>query len=245
MLARPSHVQGTSFRVIPNPTICPWYRAAVDLPYLLASLTQLVRDTEQDEILCTPQLNALFQSIDVIMGEYDAEPVGSSYRLLDELHDAINAIDEYLTDPKHASPFEILVILRQHIDAVVAHLHDPESEFRQLQTARPLKAERLLAHLYVNRIRAQVVVETKPKPSSSSSSTSSLTKPDEPSMAQRQVPQVRQPTLAYGVRDKENNIWCLLVFRMVLWLMLHDFRGSDVQTLGSEALGHRMKVYLR
>jgi hypothetical protein len=40
------------------------------------------------------------------------------------------------------------------------------------------------------------------------------------------------------------DIWCTLVFRMVCWLMLHDFHKKDVQISKSELLGSRLPVYI-
>lgn len=41
-----------------------------------------------------------------------------------------------------------------------------------------------------------------------------------------------------------DDIWCTLVFRMICWLMLHDFSKSDQQIPRSELLGSRMPVYI-
>ena len=41
-----------------------------------------------------------------------------------------------------------------------------------------------------------------------------------------------------------DDIWCTLVFRMICWLMLHDFNKLDVQVPKSELLGSRMPVYV-
>ncbi|KAK3315708.1 hypothetical protein B0H66DRAFT_604036 [Apodospora peruviana] len=39
-------------------------------------------------------------------------------------------------------------------------------------------------------------------------------------------------------------IWCTLVFRMLCWLLLHDFHKKDVQIPKSELLGSRLPVYI-
>lgn len=39
-------------------------------------------------------------------------------------------------------------------------------------------------------------------------------------------------------------IWCTLVFRMLCWLLLHDFNKKDVQMAKSELLGSRLPVYI-
>ncbi|KAK1759977.1 hypothetical protein QBC47DRAFT_117818 [Echria macrotheca] len=39
-------------------------------------------------------------------------------------------------------------------------------------------------------------------------------------------------------------IWCVLIFRMLCWLILHDFDKNDVQISKSELLGSRLPVYI-
>ena len=41
-----------------------------------------------------------------------------------------------------------------------------------------------------------------------------------------------------------DDVWLALVFRMVCWLMLHDFSKQDVQIPKSELYGNRMPVYI-
>ncbi|KAF4472801.1 Modin [Fusarium albosuccineum] len=41
-----------------------------------------------------------------------------------------------------------------------------------------------------------------------------------------------------------DDLWCTLIFRMICWLMLHDFNKLDVQVSKSELLGSRMPVYI-
>ncbi|GJC79944.1 hypothetical protein ColLi_02782 [Colletotrichum liriopes] len=51
----------------------------------------------------------------------------------------------------------------------------------------------------------------------------------------------------YALEDEEvkyGDIWCTLVFRMICWLMLHDFHKKDVQVSKSELLGSRLPVYI-
>ncbi|KAM0331268.1 hypothetical protein ACHAQA_002938 [Verticillium albo-atrum] len=40
------------------------------------------------------------------------------------------------------------------------------------------------------------------------------------------------------------DIWCTLVFRMICWLMLHDFDKNDVQISRSELRGSRLPIYI-
>ncbi|KAK4168352.1 hypothetical protein QBC43DRAFT_117212 [Cladorrhinum sp. PSN259] len=41
-----------------------------------------------------------------------------------------------------------------------------------------------------------------------------------------------------------SDIWCTLIFRMLCWLLLHDFDKKDVQIPKSELLGNRLPVYI-
>lgn len=43
---------------------------------------------------------------------------------------------------------------------------------------------------------------------------------------------------------ERNYIWCTLVFRMICWLLLHDFDKEDVQKPKGELMGNRLPVYI-
>lgn len=44
--------------------------------------------------------------------------------------------------------------------------------------------------------------------------------------------------------EMSSDIWCTLVFRMLCWLLLHDFHKKDVQISKSELFGSRLPVYI-
>lgn len=48
----------------------------------------------------------------------------------------------------------------------------------------------------------------------------------------------------YEQEVSHDDVWCTLIFRMICWLMLHDFNKLDVQLSKSELLGSRMPVYI-
>ncbi|KAF4980421.1 hypothetical protein FZEAL_3574 [Fusarium zealandicum] len=48
----------------------------------------------------------------------------------------------------------------------------------------------------------------------------------------------------YDQDVSHDDVWCTLIFRMICWLMLHDFNKLDVQVSKSELLGSRMPVYI-
>ena len=61
--------------------------------------------------------------------------------------------------------------------------------------------------------------------------------------ASQQVGEAGRSTLAH-LAISHDDIWCTLVFRMLCWLMLHDFNKLDIQVPKSELLGSRMPVYV-
>ncbi|KAK1486739.1 modin [Colletotrichum cuscutae] len=50
--------------------------------------------------------------------------------------------------------------------------------------------------------------------------------------------------IAHDQQQQINDVWCMLVFRMVCWLLLHDFHGKDIQVEKSEIFGSRLPVYI-
>ncbi|TQN67768.1 hypothetical protein CSHISOI_07680 [Colletotrichum shisoi] len=49
---------------------------------------------------------------------------------------------------------------------------------------------------------------------------------------------------SHDQEQQVNDVWCMLVFRMMCWLLLHDFHGKDVQVDKSEVFGSRLPVYI-
>lgn len=45
-------------------------------------------------------------------------------------------------------------------------------------------------------------------------------------------------------REQRNVIWISLMFRMLCWLMLHEFDKSDIKVVPSDLKGSRMPVYI-
>jgi hypothetical protein len=45
-------------------------------------------------------------------------------------------------------------------------------------------------------------------------------------------------------KDQRNTIWISLIFRMLCWLLLHDFDKADTKIVSSDLKGSRMPVYI-
>ena len=52
------------------------------------------------------------------------------------------------------------------------------------------------------------------------------------------------PNVSKAVNDERNSIWITLVFRMLYWLLLHDFDRVDLKIVPSDLKGSRMPVYI-
>jgi hypothetical protein len=50
--------------------------------------------------------------------------------------------------------------------------------------------------------------------------------------------------LSKSEKEQRNTIWIALIFRMLCWLLLHDFDKSDVKIVPSDLKGSRMPVYI-
>jgi hypothetical protein len=53
----------------------------------------------------------------------------------------------------------------------------------------------------------------------------------------------RRP-LARAQKEERNVIWISFVFRMLCWLLLHDFDKSDVKIVPSDLCGSRMPIFI-
>jgi len=48
--------------------------------------------------------------------------------------------------------------------------------------------------------------------------------------------------LSQDRKEQRNTIWVSLIFRMLCWLLLHDFDKADVKVVPSDLKGSRMPV---
>jgi len=243
MLARTLHIKQTSFRMLPNPTVYRWDSKAFDLQRLLDTFKG--RLEYPYTTVHTDQIDEIRNRIGTIQAEFAADPTGRSYQLLDALHDAIDTVDDYLTRRLPVS--DLLDVIRLHLQEVLGKLNDGDT-FDRLNEASPSGKEKCLMDIYFDEIRPALTGSVLPQqpqqpPSPSPSPSPALPGPSNP---QQQIPQqlTRRTTTGLSIGEKTGNIWCALVFRMLCWLMLHDFHQKDVQIPKSELLGSRLPVYV-
>jgi hypothetical protein len=111
---------------------------------------------------------------------------------------------------------DVLNVLLWHIDVVTAHLEDQKSPINTISFTHMNSAE-VLMNYYFNIIRPEIV-------SWNSDGESKI--------------------LSETEKEQRNSIWLALMFRMLCWLMLHDFDSTDTNLVDSDLKGNRMPIYI-
>ncbi|KAI9154955.1 modin [Paramyrothecium foliicola] len=237
MLALPVHIRATSFRRLPNPTTHHWRGDSFDAPCALAAFKDQI--AYSSSITHTEQIEEMLHFITAIESEYDAEPIGQSFRLLDQLHNALDRMDNYLISAN--TQLEVLTVVRNHLQAVHSHLNDGSNTFDRLDTALPHEKEAALLGIYFDTIRPSVagLPATVPQNGATIHDPIGSLETAQPKLRGRAL-----KGLALGIEEKLTNTWCVLMFRMICWFMLHDFNKDDVQIPKSWLYGSAVPAYI-
>ncbi|OHE92229.1 modin [Colletotrichum orchidophilum] len=124
--------------------------------------------------------------------------------------------------------------------------------FEDIDAAPPeLKQEKLM-EVYFRLVRRKVVEvsrESSDRREQPAVGFGGLRKRNQTNFSTRTVETIddEEPIILYELGEEHvthEDIWCTLVFRMICWLMLHDFHKKDVQVSKSELLGSRLPVYI-
>ncbi|RCI16756.1 hypothetical protein L249_3014 [Ophiocordyceps polyrhachis-furcata BCC 54312] len=177
-----------------------------------------------------------------------------------------NSSDGNLPDsPQQLRRQMVQDVLRSHIQEVVRLLNESPStpnspqmsRFEDIDEASPNDGNDVFMKLYFEVVRQQVVKLAERcakrrdsfspwRPGNGRGRTAAQTAANglEDSEVTPESPDGREmPSLA-DERVSYDDVWCVLIFRMICWLMLHDFDERDVQVNKSELLGSRMPVYI-
>lgn len=132
-----------------------------------------------------------------------------------------------------------------------------ESRFEDIDMASPEDRQERFVEVYFSVIRPRVVHARDSTVDRRMSTTDGLRRRtphgvDSPDPRRRSaetfvsIPEVEKgdEIKLAGERVSRDDLWCTLVFRMVCWLMLHDFDKNDVQIYKTELYGSRMPVYI-
>ena len=172
---------------------------------------------------------------------------------LDALHQSLDDVDNYLTNK--VQDYLVVGVLRAHFERVLHLINDisEEAHFNALNNATPEERQADFVGIYFRDVRESVVRNAPRRRFTTLNGdstalvplTSHLSKEDEDRDEDAPRPMMRQPTAMDGEKSvMQHTIWFSLVFRMLCWLLLHDFHKNDVQITKSELLGSRLPVYI-
>ncbi|KAI1385174.1 uncharacterized protein F4822DRAFT_335886 [Hypoxylon trugodes] len=256
MLGRSLSVEGYCYRMLPNPTIFRWDRRWFNTRRLLLVFkeyqTELYKNYAAAGDIPGP-LISIRSALDRL-SSYLENPLIKDFSpiLLDNLREVMSTLDTLLIesseDEDHPSETIVLETVNRHIACVVADLSQRPSRLLDLfplGRANEGANEVSLISFLFERSRWAATHIYNPDLSIAHREFNqrfAITKIEVNVVEKMQV-----PTCSLGLRDRprlRDTTWCLLVFRMLCWLQLHDFHKDDVMVPRSATYGSRMPVYI-
>jgi len=236
MLGKTFRLRQSMFRRIPNPTQDIWPQEYL-FPLVLLDEFQKNLNGIQDEyiLLDCVELQKISQASQRILHAADpsitagASLMSININVLEAVHDAINIATEILSTWTDST---ILFMVGQHVTHVLAALHDPLSELNTMRKPRKVvnpskvgKPRRRMVKLYLETILPEV----------------SKTCKNSAAKIKRAEVDAGVPTCP---ESDGNVLWCILLFRMICWLTLHDFDPEDVQIVPYSLRHSQVPVYI-
>ncbi len=260
-------IRSSLYRFLPNPTFYHWDKKYFSMrKLLLAYCTEINRLVERDPEV-EPQIALLQDHAGTVTekllrkGEHANGAVVAQKgpedvidrSLMDELHDCLDMCDVFL---KETGRKKVELVLREHVQELVHMVnsvgqygststynppdsashsepvratdeHSVQPRFDDLMTAAPETRQKVLMRIYFSRLLPRVVEMVN----------NGILPQDDDSNSKEEVAD-EAPILAVA------SAWCTLVFRMLCWLLLHDFNKTDVQISKSELVGNRLPVFI-
>lgn len=272
MVGEMLHVKDTVFRMLPNPTVFYWDPSTFSLPTLLAEYIGSLRRLYGQSLTKTDQINRILEwaekdnkfpllrsegsTLDVFGEDINGATLVNG---LNHLRTGLELCDEYFGKMKKPSLSMVKKVVRVHIQEVMSILHEknePRDKVSNEEVDRALsdepitihdidsasvdEREGLLIQMYFDRVRSGVVqtvgqrgLLSKHMRVRKDSFASDNTSNDGNS----------KHTKVYD-QSEISEVWCILVFRMLCWLQLHDFHKMDLQITKSDAYESRIPVYI-
>ncbi|OTA89387.1 hypothetical protein M434DRAFT_398623 [Hypoxylon sp. CO27-5] len=270
MLGKTIFVEGYCYRMLPNPTILSWDRRWFDTKRLLLVFKEYFTSLIERYALIGDVPNPLDTIASALsrLSPHLENPQIKDYSpaLLECLRAAIETVDGYLRDSHgdYEAPSETVVLetVSHHISSLVADLKQRPSwlvDISPLSRTKDGTNERNLifflfrfsrwaaTHEYSNIDAIQRHRNNNPKKIQESWTSAAQQTPPSNTPAPDLEIAVSSPleTTPWRSGARERDIaWCLLVFRMLCWLQLHDFHRDDVMIPRSAMYGSRMPVYI-
>ncbi|KAF7884706.1 uncharacterized protein EAF02_005042 [Botrytis sinoallii] len=223
MLGKVTRIRGSNFRMIPNPTQDPWLKKAGSKPAwkvskLMAIFQEKLRDIyakESDD----DETSNLHPFAKIIQQWKDIQSLHpgqeiDEYNLSIEMREMIHDAIDDQTD-------YLLHKLRQKdvLQVVVAHLNEVtkilDGRSSSLNSIVSVQKEEPLLKIYFDDIR--------------------------PAVAKHEI-DGKKPSSSE--MEQRNIIWVSLMFRMLCWLLLHDWNKDDKCGVPPDLKGSRMPVFI-
>jgi len=220
MLGQVVRLRGSNFRMVPNPTHDHWRKnIGRKASWKITRLMEVFQNHLQ-KLIISEQLGAEHQAVLISkqwgkISKLDCtNEANLSIECREAIHDSIEDVTSYLLNSKQT---DVLSVLVSHISSVVDVLDNPNSPLNTIALTNANKEETLFTY-YFDNIRPAVV----------RSSDSMRNVLDNNSVE----------------REQRSTIWVSLMFRMLCWLLIHDFDKADVRVVPSDLKGSRMPVFI-
>jgi hypothetical protein len=218
MLGKVFRLRGSNFRMLPNPTLDPWVkkpRPGGPSHWKIGNLLQVFQNKVTDLSMKT----GITASTTIISRYWEplVLPEMDEFKLQLIKRELLHdTVDEITKYLLSLKQSDVLSVLVWHIERVAAHLEDQKSPINTISFTSMNSAE-VLMNYYFDIIRPEVI---------------SCKSDGEIKM------------LSDTDQEQRNGIWLALMFRMLCWLMLHDFDSTDINLVDSDLKGSRMPIYI-
>ncbi|CCD47651.1 hypothetical protein ACHAQE_007363 [Botrytis cinerea] len=230
MLGKVTRIRGSNFKMIPNPTQDPWLKKAGSKPaWRVSKLMTIFQKklcdiVEKESNIYGPSRPHPFTKIierwQTILRSLNPGKEIDEYNLSIEMREMIhNAIDEetkYLLHDLRQK--DVLQVVVAHLDKVTEILAQPKSSLNSIVSAQ--KEEPLLNE-YFDKILPAV--------------SAPVIDGEELSLSEKEKE---------TEKEKRATIWVSLMFRMLCWLLLHDWNKDDRCGVPPDLKGSRMPVFI-
>ncbi|KAH8591624.1 hypothetical protein B0O99DRAFT_631880 [Bisporella sp. PMI_857] len=217
MLGQVIRLRGSSFRMVPNPTSDYWRKKiGRKASWKITVLMEIFHEHVQTLILNKAyHLSHEICQISDLWREIAKLDCTDEANISIECREAIHDAADHCTAYLLSLPqSDVLSVLVSHITNVVAVLDNPNSPLNTIALINANKEDTLFSY-YFDKIRPAVVDGIDKENAENSK-----------------------------VKEKRETIWVVLVFRMLCWLLLHDFHQADVKVVPSDLRGSRMPVFI-
>jgi hypothetical protein len=272
MVGEMFHIKGTVFRMLPNPTVFYWDPSSFSLSALMTAYITCLRSLHENTLKDSEQISRILKwaqsdekfpllrtegsTLDVFGEDINGVNLVNH---LNNLRAGVELCDEYFGRMKKPGLSMIKRVVRMHIQEVMGILHeknetddntkkdgtdeafdDAPITIHDIDSASGEDKETLLIQMYFDRVRQNVVRNI-----GKQGLLSKRVKARQDSFASEDEISTSRPKPVGRFGDNEvNEAWCILLFRMLCWLQLHDFHKMDIQISKSDAYASRIPVYI-